>query len=257
MAKQTELKEFNPWPSFVDIFSSVILVLLMFLLLIIIMLAYYMQFITKIKTPEEDLFETKTIISQPTYQVKITEIIDPLSPLIKEETPKKINIVEKLDRMKNKDTVSESYSDKIKDREDIYIGLDVSKSHKSKQKIIIKNEVVEILFNQNEVIPNEKTYKKINTSLKSNTPFDKVLVELYETNNAQTTKKQRKKINLGRYINIQNYLKKKIAKKLFPDKQILTQKDWDFVISKIEIKTRKADPKNPNKKNGFIKMTFK
>lgn len=36
--------EFNPWPSFVDIFSSVILVLLLFLLVIIVNLAYQAQF---------------------------------------------------------------------------------------------------------------------------------------------------------------------------------------------------------------------
>lgn len=37
-------EEFNPWPSFVDIFSSVILVLLLFLLVIIVNLAYQAQF---------------------------------------------------------------------------------------------------------------------------------------------------------------------------------------------------------------------
>jgi len=34
-------EEFNPWPSFVDIFSSVILVLLLFLLVVLANLGYY------------------------------------------------------------------------------------------------------------------------------------------------------------------------------------------------------------------------
>ena len=39
--------EFNPWPPFVDVFSSVILVLLLFILVTIVNVAYYMQFNSK------------------------------------------------------------------------------------------------------------------------------------------------------------------------------------------------------------------
>ena len=42
-------EEFNPWPSFVDIFSSVILVLLLFLLVTIVNIGYYAQFKYKIQ----------------------------------------------------------------------------------------------------------------------------------------------------------------------------------------------------------------
>lgn len=41
-------EEFNPWPSFVDIFSSVILVLLLFLLVVLANLGYYAQFKYKV-----------------------------------------------------------------------------------------------------------------------------------------------------------------------------------------------------------------
>jgi hypothetical protein len=47
MSKRVE-EEFNPWPSFVDIFSSVILVLLLFLLILIVNVTYYLQFRHKI-----------------------------------------------------------------------------------------------------------------------------------------------------------------------------------------------------------------
>ncbi len=40
-------EEFNPWPPFVDVFSSVILVLLLFILVTIVNVAYYMQFNSK------------------------------------------------------------------------------------------------------------------------------------------------------------------------------------------------------------------
>ena len=41
-------EEFNPWPSFVDIFSSVILVMLLFLLVVLVNLGYYAQFRYKV-----------------------------------------------------------------------------------------------------------------------------------------------------------------------------------------------------------------
>ncbi len=47
MAKKCS-EEFNPWPPFVDIFSSVILVLLLFLLITIVNIAYYAQFQFKV-----------------------------------------------------------------------------------------------------------------------------------------------------------------------------------------------------------------
>jgi hypothetical protein len=46
MSKQC-IEEFNPWPPFVDIFSSVILVLMLFLLIVVVNLGYYMQFNSK------------------------------------------------------------------------------------------------------------------------------------------------------------------------------------------------------------------
>ncbi len=45
-AKKCE-EEFNPWPAFVDLFSSVILVLLLFIMVTIVNVAYYMQFNSK------------------------------------------------------------------------------------------------------------------------------------------------------------------------------------------------------------------
>ncbi len=48
-AKQCE-EEFNPWPPFVDVFSSVVLVLLLFIMVLIVNVAYYMQFNSKLQS---------------------------------------------------------------------------------------------------------------------------------------------------------------------------------------------------------------
>lgn len=56
-------EEFNPWPSFVDIFSSVILVLLLFLLVVLANLGYYMQF--KYKLSYTGSISTSELIGSP------------------------------------------------------------------------------------------------------------------------------------------------------------------------------------------------
>jgi hypothetical protein len=65
-------EEFNPWPSFVDIFSSVILVLLLFLLVTIVNIGYYAQF--KFKVQYTGSVVTDDIILQDTAKkVQIEE----------------------------------------------------------------------------------------------------------------------------------------------------------------------------------------
>lgn len=61
MAKRCN-EEFNPWPPFVDLFSSVILVLLLFLLITIVNIAYFSQF--KLKIPYSGTAPTNEIISK-------------------------------------------------------------------------------------------------------------------------------------------------------------------------------------------------
>jgi len=71
MAKCAE--EFNPWPSFVDLFSSVILVLLLFMLVLLVNIGYYAQF--KYKTRSEGSITDKIFLSPVASRVR-TENID-------------------------------------------------------------------------------------------------------------------------------------------------------------------------------------
>jgi len=80
-------EEFNPWPSFVDIFSSVILVLLLFLLVTIVNIGYYAQF--KYKVQYTGSITTDDIILQD--NAKKVE----LDEKKKKENKKKQKIVEK------------------------------------------------------------------------------------------------------------------------------------------------------------------
>ena len=64
-------EEFNPWPSFVDIFSSVILVLLLFLLVVLANLGYYAQF--KYKVSFNGSISTDELITTTSSSANTTE----------------------------------------------------------------------------------------------------------------------------------------------------------------------------------------
>ncbi len=78
-AKRCE-EEFNPWPPFVDVFSSVVLVLLLFILVLIVNVAYYTQFNSK----TDSNAETK---SQKNNMVQGMDVSDMIA-LHKVEKPK-------------------------------------------------------------------------------------------------------------------------------------------------------------------------
>lgn len=69
-AKRVE-EEFNPWPPFVDVFSSVILVLLLFILVTIVNIAYYMQFNSK--TESESTMKSQ--VNNITRGVDVTDMV--------------------------------------------------------------------------------------------------------------------------------------------------------------------------------------
>ncbi|MCV6606707.1 MAG: hypothetical protein OIF32_00710 [Campylobacterales bacterium] len=72
MAKRC-VEEFNPWPSFVDIFASVILVMLLFMLVLLVNLGYYAQFKYKVTySGQEAKIEKESQLAGVT-QVKYTQ----------------------------------------------------------------------------------------------------------------------------------------------------------------------------------------
>lgn len=74
MSKRCE-DEFNPWPSFVDIFSSVILVMLLFLLVLLVNLGFYAQFKYKVSYTGSIATDDLILNDNPS-QAKTKEIVE-------------------------------------------------------------------------------------------------------------------------------------------------------------------------------------
>ena len=189
-------KPFNPWTSFVDIFSSVILVLLLFLLLIIVLLAYYMQFITKIANPEKDFLEKKGRFE---YQTNITKIIRPET--IKKETK---NIIPKIVKH-NSINIKDIYKN-----EEIFLGINIKKMKKSLAKNTItknKNEII-IDYDNTTSINTRKINEKIKKYIKKVNKNKKIEITIYVSNKKNSSSVVNKSLALVRSVNTKKYLKK-------------------------------------------------
>jgi hypothetical protein len=191
MARRRSKKEFNPWPSFVDIFSSVILVLLFFLLFIIVLLAYYMQFTTVF---------SESINGKENSTIKITNEYRNGNKIKSEDEyineHKRISIVEK----KTKEKIKE-----------------------------IKEKIFIISFTKKDKYLTKSKYDIISSGLKYNKDFDKLIVTTYMLTDSSMSLIIKNKISLSRSINVMNYIKSKnipLDKVIFKNKRINDNKEY-------------------------------
>jgi len=191
-AKKCEV-EFNPWPPFVDVFSSVILVLLLFILVTIVNVAYYMQF--NAKTNSEATTKSQTDSLQ--AGADVTDMI----ALAKIEKPA-------LDSAgndalftggKSEGNAISSSDSKEKQQEQT--------SDKGKGQLLIAYNSKEI-FNTAKIKSDIKAFIKSQKKINPNVKF--------EISVAQPTKVLgrtiSKQISLGRVLNVKNLLKKQDVK---------------------------------------------
>jgi len=177
-------EEFNPWPPFVDVFSSVILVLLLLILVFIVNIAYYMQFNTKIDTTAT----TKSTVNNLQKGVDPTELVTIKKNIIQVESK-----TSNLSMFKGGKSEGNSISSDSKDKE--YS----QKAETNKGELIISYTGKELF-----VTSSTKSKIKLFTSKNKN-----AILTLEIANSSKiissTLKKQ---ISIGRMITIKNIIKK-------------------------------------------------
>ncbi len=216
-AKKCEV-EFNPWPPFVDVFSSVILVLLLFILVTIVNVAYYMQFNSK----SDSMATTKSTTESLQAGVDVQDMIS----LAKVEKPA-------LDSAGNDALFtggkSEGNALSIADSPE---KSQTQTSDKANGQLLIAYDSKDI-FNTAKIKSDIKAYIKAQKKKNPNAKF--------EISVAQPTKVLGrtipKQISLGRALNVKNLLKKQDVKlsniKLKMQKN--RDKKYDFGYVKIKI----------------------
>lgn len=215
--------EFNPWPSFVDIFSSVILVMLLFLLVVLVNLGYYAQFkykvsytgsiatddlilndnpsIAKIKeeivtqSDSKNESETQSTTSQSqaqSVQVLQQEVIR-LKKIIEEKTVK---------ALEKKEAKIESGGIDVADRKD--------DDNKSKQQTIFSDDYFIVTFKGNEIFIDNAITKELKVfidSVKKKYKNYQIAITAADIK-GQASATIAKQISLARSIGVRNLIRK-------------------------------------------------
>ena len=210
MAKK-HVEEFNPWPPFVDIFSSVILVILLFLLIVIVNLGYYAQF--KFKVSYTGTIATDNVILNDN---PVSKTIDELKDISKKdkikENKKKENIkiseISKKKSTKVKNQNDAKQKDKVEKTEVDY--SNITAKTVDNQNVIAKDKYIVINFKNDEIIIDDKNIEKIKefiSKTKIKFPKHKVYISSGDNTN-QISSTISKQITLARTLNIRNVLRK-------------------------------------------------
>ncbi len=182
MAKRCE-EEFNPWPPFVDVFSSVILVLLLFILIMVVNIAYYAQFKFKVSY-------TGTV---PTSEVILSQ---------QESVKQKLTIKEEVEEVQEKTETGDIQS----------AGKDLSRIYEdevTKQGITTTEDYMIINFGDDEIIldnPTIVSVKEFIAGMKKKYPRHIVKISTVDPKN-QISATVMKQISLSRTLNVRNLIR--------------------------------------------------
>jgi len=245
MAKRCE-EEFNPWPSFVDIFSSVILVMLLFLLVVLVNLGYYAQFKYKVSYTGSIATDDLIVNDNPSEgTIKLYQEQVPSSSQVTQSIAKMEGEIIRLRKIIKEQTV------KAKEKKESEIeagGIDVKDrkddDKKSKQKIISTDDYFIITFKGDEIFFDNQITKELKDfilKIKKKYKNHKIYVNAADVQ-GQISATISKQISLARSIGARN-----LIRKLGYDK-----KDVRIdLLSDIDVK-EKID-----KKNGYLVIRIK
>lgn len=212
--------EFNPWPSFVDIFSSVILVMLLFLLVVLVNLGYYAQFKYKVSYTGS-IASDDLILNDNPKQVEIKEEIIEKQESTKEAQTQKKQETQSVQALQKEvirlRKMIEERTVKAKEKEESEIeagGIDVKDRKdddlKSKQATVVSDEYFIVSFKGNEIFIDNEITKKLKVfidDVKKKYKKHKIMITAADVK-GQASATIAKQISLARSIGIRNLIRK-------------------------------------------------
>jgi len=198
------LDEFNPWPSFVDIFSSVILVLLLFLLVLIVNIGYYAQFKFKVQY-DGSVSTDKIVLADSSTVIKIVNE----NEMEQQETE---SLIQTTDMSEVTTQAMQEYLTAATDIESA--GEDLSDKKKTDKKqtqnILEEDKVFYVKFNGNEIFVEQQIVEKLKSfikKIKDKYPDAKLTLSSVDPTD-QVSLTVTKQISLGRILSTKNLIKK-------------------------------------------------
>lgn len=224
MSKKCE-EEFNPWPSFVDIFSSVILVMLLFLLVLLVNLGFYIQFKYKVSytgsIATDDLIvndnPSTAKIKETTESSESTQTDSSSSSSSTSQTTTSQSVAQLQQEVIKLRKIIEQKEVKAKETENSQIisgGIDVADrkddDKESKQGIIEAEDYFVITYKSNEIFLDNDITKKLKVFLadvKKKYKKHKVLITASDIK-GRASATIAKQISLARSIGARNLIRK-------------------------------------------------
>ena len=190
MAKR-RVEPFNPWPSFVDLFASVIMVILMFMLILIVNITYYVQFKYKVSYTgtvaiEQAVAKPEDILDKKTKEEKESILDEKPIKIVKDNTKKELEAVAGVD-------------------------LSMSDNNFTRQDNVFHESWMAVKYLDSEVILDSKSIKDIDKfllSAKEKFPQHSIWIYIKEPQN-QISASVGKQLALSRVLNIRNLLRKR------------------------------------------------
>ena len=227
-------EEFNPWPPFVDIFSSTILVLLLFMLILIVNLGYYAQF--KFKVSYTGTITTDQLIMEDTPQVnKVNEIkktiekIEQTDPIV--EPVIKTSIISEVQEKKEFERAGQDL-------------VQVDDTNTTLQETVQTPEYLVVNFADKEILlddPIIREVKKFIAETQIKFPKHKIIVSSVEPTN-QLSSTIAKQISLARTLNTRNLVRKQ---------------GYSNSDVRIRLLDKKLQDKLPHKEAGYVVISVK
>ena len=190
MAKR-RVEPFNPWPSFVDLFASVIMVILMFMLILIVNITYYAQFKYKVSYTgtvaiEQAVAKPEDILDKKTKEEQESILDEKPIKIVKDNTKKELEAVAGVD-------------------------LSMSDNNFTRQDNVFHESWMAVKYLDSEVILDSKSIKDIDKfllSAKEKFPQHSIWIYIKEPQN-QISASVGKQLALSRVLNIRNLLRKR------------------------------------------------
>jgi len=195
------LEEFNPWPPFVDIFSSTILVLLLFMLILIVNLGYYAQF--KFKVSYAGTIATDQLITESIPSKSMVKVKKEITEEVKQETVvQKTSIISEVQEKKEFERAGQDL-------------VQIDDQESTLQNTVQKDDYLIVNFAEKEILLDDPTIRQIKefiVKMKNKFPKHKIIVSSVEPSN-QISSTVGKQISLARTLNTRNLIRKQGYKK--------------------------------------------
>lgn len=206
--------EFNPWPSFVDLFTSVIMVLVLLFLIMVVNVGYYAQFKYKVSYTGSVATDALILNDNPTINKQDEEAQKTETKDTTVQTQNMEKLIKQVQNLQNQQIISqkpvETKNFKEFTLESVGTTINKDDNKESTQAILEKDKYLVINFTGSEIFMDDAIIKRVKSFISTSTqkyPGHSVRIFAQDPKN-QLSATVAKQISLGRTLSARNLIRK-------------------------------------------------